>query len=218
VNTIAPVLNNISPNGVSGSWNPALVDVTASAPYVFTPVSNSCAVPQTIQVVINQPQLNNALITYDVSDAFSANPMIEVTVSPAGNFLYQLDLGPIQTSPVFYNVNHGIHTITIYDANACSSPNLKSFDIMVIDFPKFFTPNDDGFNDTWNIFDLQSKSAKLYILDRTGKLLKQITTESEGWDGTYNGAALPASDYWFLVEYEENGLMKKYKSHFALKR
>jgi gliding motility-associated-like protein len=89
---------------------------------------------------------------------------------------------------------------------------------MVVDYPRFFTPNQDGFNDTWNITELETTPATLYIFDRTGKLLKQISPEGEGWDGTYNGAAMPASDYWFLVEYKENSVMKKFKSHFSLKR
>ena len=218
INSTAPVLNSSSPNGISGTWSPAIVDVTASAPYVFTPVANSCAVPQTIQVVINQPQLNNVVITYEVSDAFSANPIIEVSITPAGNFFYQLDLGPLQDTPIFDQVSHGIHTVTIYDAYACSTPSSTSFEVMVIDYPKFFTPNDDGFNDAWNIYELETTPATIYIFDRMGKLLKQLFPTEDGWDGTYNGAALPATDYWFLVEYEENGSMKRFKSHFALKR
>lgn len=218
VNSIAPNLNTTSPNGVTGTWNPAVVDVMASAPYVFTPLANTCATSQTINVVVNQPQFNNSNISYEVSDAFTANPTIEVVVNPAGTFLYQLDLGPIQDTPLFDQVSHGNHTVTIYDAYACSTPNFVTFDVMVVDYPRFFTPNNDGFNDYWNIFELGSTPATLYIFDRTGKLLKQITPEGEGWDGTYNGAAMPASDYWFLVEYEENGVMKKFKSHFSLKR
>jgi gliding motility-associated-like protein len=218
INSTAPVLNSSSPNGVSGTWSPAIVDVTASAPYVFTPVANSCAVPQTIQVVVNQPQLNNAVITYEVSDAFSANPIIDVSITPAGNFLYQLDLGPLQDTPIFDSVSHGIHTITVYDSYACSTPSSTSFEVMVIDYPKFFTPNGDGFNDAWNIYELGTTPATIYIFDRMGKLLKQLFPIEDGWDGTYNGAALPATDYWFLVEYEENGSVKKFKSHFALKR
>ena len=218
INSTAPVLNSSSPNGISGTWIPATVDVAASAAYVFTPLANSCAVPQTIQVVINQPQLNNAVITYEVSDAFSTNPIIEVSITPAGNFLYQLDLGPLQTSPIFDYASHGIHTVTIYDAYACSTPNSTSFEVMVVDYPRFFTPNEDGFNDTWNITELETTPATIYIFDRTGKLLKQLSPEGDGWDGTHHGAALPATDYWFLVEYEENGVMKKFKSHFALKR
>jgi gliding motility-associated-like protein len=29
---------------------------------------------------------------------------------------------------------------------------------------------------------------------------------------------MPAADYWFTVEYEEQGVIKKFKSHFSLKR
>lgn len=217
-NATPPNLALVSPNGVTGTWSPALIDNTASAAYTFNPQINSCAVSQTIQVVVNQAQLDNTQISYEVSDAFSSNPTISISVTPAGHFAYQLDLGPLQDTPIFDQVSHGIHTVTIYDAYACSVPSSTSFEVMVIDYPKFFTPNEDGFNDYWNIFELGTTPATIYIFDRMGKLLKQLFPTDAGWDGTYNGAALPATDYWFLVEYEENGANKKFKSHFALKR
>ncbi|WP_395634167.1 T9SS type B sorting domain-containing protein, partial [Flavobacterium sp.] len=54
--------------------------------------------------------------------------------------------------------------------------------------------------------------------DRYGKLLKQLSASGDGWDGTYNGQPLPSTDYWFTVDYPENGLMKQFKAHFSLKR
>ncbi|MFY0483764.1 T9SS type B sorting domain-containing protein [Flavobacterium sp. PLA-1-15] len=39
-----------------------------------------------------------------------------------------------------------------------------------------------------------------------------------GWDGTYNGQPLPATDYWFTLDYEEEGIRKEFKAHFSLKR
>jgi gliding motility-associated-like protein len=48
--------------------------------------------------------------------------------------------------------------------------------------------------------------------------MKQITTAGEGWDGTFNKTPLPADDYWFTIEYQEQGVTKIFKSHFALKR
>ena len=91
---------------------------------------------------------------------------------------------------------------------------------MVIDYPKYFTPNGDGYNDTWNITGLNQPDAKLYIFDRYGKLLKQIsaTDASNGWDGTYNGNQMPSTDYWFSLQYTENNVAKEFKAHFALKR
>jgi gliding motility-associated-like protein len=42
-----------------------------------------------------------------------------------------------------------------------------------------------------------------------GKLLKEISPNSTGWNGTYNGQPLPATDYWFVVDYPEDGIIKK---------
>ncbi len=60
---------------------------------------------------------------------------------------------------------------------------------------------------------------RIYIFDRYGKLMKQISSTGAGWDGTYNGSQMPSDDYWFTVDYaDENGVMKQFKAHFTLKR
>ena len=54
-----------------------------------------------------------------------------------------------------------------------------------IDFPAFFTPNEQGCNDTWNIIAIAQGDAiaKIYIFDRFGKLVKQFSSLGPGWDG-----------------------------------
>jgi gliding motility-associated-like protein len=59
------------------------------------------------------------------------------------------------------------------------------------------------------------KNLTFKIFDRYGKLLKELDSNSLGWDGTYMGQALLSTDYWFVV-IRQNG--KEYKSHFSLKR
>ena len=96
--------------------------------------------------------------------------------------------------------------------------------VLVMDYPLFFTPNNDGLNDTWQVAGLSNQlDAKIYIFDRYGKLLKQLSPSSNGWDGTFNGQPLPSSDYWFSLEYREpNDLTdtsrKEFRAHFTLKR
>lgn len=73
----------------------------------------------------------------------------------------------------------------------------------MIGYPKFFTPNNDGQNDTWNVLGVNEnfyQQATVYIFDRFGKLITKIGLYSEGWNGTFNGKFLPATDYWFSVE------------------
>ena len=89
--------------------------------------------------------------------------------------------------------------------------------IPVMGIPKFFTPNSDGINDTWNIQGITPSYASsiIYIFDRFGKLIKQISPLGAGWDGTYNGQLLPADDYWFTMQLSDN---RNIKGHFTLKR
>ena len=209
-----PMLPPTSPNGVQGSWSPASINNTASAAYVFTPDTGDCAVPQTIQVTVNQETL--IAIDYTVSPAFANNGIITVLATDPGNYLYQLDNGPLQPSNVFQNVPQGEHTVTVYDANGCSLP-LKASGIQVIGYPAYFTPNGDNIHDTWTINGLPD-AARIYIFDRYGKLIKQIAPNGPGWDGTYNGKPLPSTDYWFSVDYYEDSKAKTFRSNFSLKR
>ena len=66
---------------------------------------------------------------------------------------------------------------------------------------------------------MKSRS-KIYIFDRYGKLLTQISPTGEGWDGTFNGVQLPSSDYWFVLDYEDpvTGTNNQLRAHFTLKR
>ncbi len=212
---ITPPLPTISPIGISGTWAPATIDNINSASYLFTPDTGECAIPQTMNVTINE----YTLIAIDgiVTNYFDENQIITVLATDPGNYLYQLDYGPLQQSNVFQNVSAGTHVIKVVDANGCSSPLTR--DVLVINYPKFFTPNDDGYNNTWNIEGLKEQlNSKIFIFDRYGKLLKQISPSGAGWDGTFNGQALPSDDYWFNVEYSENGQTETFRSHFSLKR
>ena len=155
-------------------------------------------------------------LVLETSAYFSDAQVIYAYVLPLGNYEYQLDGGNFQSSNVFGGVSTGTHTVTVRDLNQCGE---LSETVELLDFPRFFTPNGDTYNDTWNIFELRNQAnAKIYIFDRLGKLLKQLSPADSGWDGTFNNKDLPASDYWFVVYYKEKNEDKIFKSHFALKR
>ncbi|WP_431242665.1 T9SS type B sorting domain-containing protein [Flavobacterium sp. P21] len=82
-------------------------------------------------------------------------------------------------------------------------------------FPKFFTPNGDGYNDHWTIdFAYLAPNTAIRIFDRYGKFIKELSNGT-AWDGNYLGQQQPASDYWFIVT-RANG--KEFRGHFSLKR
>lgn len=147
----------------------------------------------------------------------STNNSVTITTSGKGNYEFSLDneFGPFQKSNFFENVSAGIHDVYIIDTKGCGTVKKT---IAVVGIPNFFTPNQDGFNDYWNIKGVNatfSSKSIIYIFDRYGKLLKQILPSSQGWDGTINGAPLPADDYWFTLQLEDG---REVKGHFSLKR
>lgn len=163
-------------------------------------------------------QSSTAVASYTLSGAFEETIDITVNIDVGfGNYLYQLEDGPLQTSNVFSGVAAGEYTIYIYDTLAqCGRTELN---VNVLGYPNFFTPNGDGSNDFWNITTLKDQpEAVIYIFDRFGKLLKQISPAGRGWDGTYNGQPMPSTDYWFLVAYQLNGEPREFKAHFSMKR
>jgi gliding motility-associated-like protein len=147
---------------------------------------------------------------------FSDPNNITVTISGIGDYLYQLDNNEPQDSNVFENVAMGYHIVRIIDLNGCSDVTKE---VLVIDIPKFFTPNNDGAFDTWHIVGVETLPGTIiHIYNRYGKLLEKLSSNTPGWDGNFNGSKLPASDYWFVADVKQGDISFEVKGHFALRR
>lgn len=162
-------------------------------------------------------------VTYVASEWFSDEQSVVINATPypgyTDNFTYSLDGGTPQTSNVFRNLSTGIHEIVISDGNICGNSRTITIEVNFPFFPKFFTPNEDGYNDSWTVTEFDELSNfKIYIYDRYGKLLKEMLTKNETWDGNYMGRPMPSDDYWFSISYIEKNTPKVYKSHFSLIR
>jgi len=158
-----------------------------------------------------------AKINEVIIDDFTEVKKITISVSGQGDYEYSLDnmSENYQLSPIFENVATGIHDLYIKDLNGCG---ILHKIISVLGAPKYFSPNGDGINDNWNIWDLNTPSnsnAVIKIFDRFGKLLKQISPNEKGWDGTFNNLPLSADDYWYTL-YLSDGRFTK--GHFSLLR
>lgn len=175
--------------------------------------SQGCFRTRTITVSASDIAVINDMDIVELSDSNS----ITVSVSGNGDYVYALDdeFGTYQTENNFTNVSAGIHTVFVKDLNGCG---VVPKEVAVLGVPNYFTPNQDGYNDTWNIKGVNTSfNAKtlIHIFDRYGKLIKQISPTGTGWDGNFNGNPMPASDYWYSIQLEDGKVMK---GHFALKR
>lgn len=153
-----------------------------------------------------------------VANFFEDNQSIVIAVLDGkGDYEYSIDGLNFQESPVFQIAKGGVYTVVIRDKNGCGDETIAAH---VVTYPKFFTPNNDGYFDTWNIDGLTPEMKPVVsIFNRFSKLLKVIRYGDEAWDGTFNSIELPSDDYWFTIEYVNiDGNVIHYKSHFSLIR
>lgn len=172
-----------------------------------------CSVIKTITVEASNIATIDSVVIVDITQ----NNMITVNVSGEGVYQYALNniTGPYQEENNFTDLTAGIYTVYVRDIkNNCG---IVSQEVYVLGYPSFFTPNGDGFNETWKIKGISPNfqaAFRVNIYNRYGKLLYTFDDPSDSWDGTYNGVKLPTSDYWFTAFLNRG---KYFKGHFTLK-
>ncbi len=179
--------------------------------------SNNCEKIRTVEVTPSDVAIINSIDIVDLTD----NNTVTINASPTGNvnttYLYSINLpdGPYQESNFFEHITPGIHTVYVYDTNGCG---VVAKDIAVLSIPKFFTPNGDGVNDTWDIVGMNSlfyENSSIFIYDRSGKMVASLDPKGTGWNGIYNGIQLPSTDYWYVIQLDDG---RTVKGHFSMVR
>ena len=193
------------------------VDIRAGGTYTLTVTDRVtfCERVEQFEVIESEAATitdDNIAVIDDTSDISGNN--FSITIDPTGlgigDYEYALlnELGGIvrdyQDELIFDQLTGGFYTLLVRDKNGCDENGIPaSIEVPVVEFPKFFTPNGDGINDTWTIKGanvLYYPSSEIYIYDRFGKVVAKVDLAERGWDGTYNGKTLPSSDYWVSIK------------------
>ena len=67
--------------------------------------------------------------------------------------------------------------------------------------PNAFTPNNDGFNDSWNIPALDAyPDFELLVFNRYGEIVYKNSRIRKPWDGNYKANLLPAGAYAYILK------------------
>jgi len=200
--------------------NPLPENITTTGEKIFVRVeelnNEQCYNISEVSLVLNAPpQIANLNIGQAEVNANSNTITLDLDTSEGYEFSLNNIDGPYQTSNVFQNVESGFVTLYIRDEQQCA---IISTSIAVLGYDNYFSPNNDGIHDFWNIKGINKLMAGndyISIFDRYGKLLKQFQGSGKGWDGTSNGKDLPADDYWFKASLR-NG--QEFNGHFSLIR
>jgi len=168
---------------------------------------------ETIREISVKKSLPIEISDIKVKEWTADNNSIFIVVDGSAQYTYSIDGVHYQNSPAFTGLQSGGYTVYVKDENGCELPNRQ---VYLLAYPKFFTPNGDGYNERWNIkFSEFEPDMKITIFDRYGKLISSFKGGAMGWDGTLNGKQLPSSDYWFTIERKEKEVKR---GHFSLKR
>ncbi|SEL37706.1 gliding motility-associated C-terminal domain-containing protein [Aquimarina amphilecti] len=178
---------------------------------IVTNQITGCSKNRIVNVALSGPAI--IIDPIEINDASDTNA-VTINVSGPGDYEYAIvynnaNIRTYQDSSTFIDVPPGFHTVYVRDKNGCQPETTQ--DISVVGFPKYFTPNGDGFHETWNIGGISSQvlgNSIIYIFDRSGKLLKQLVPSGNGWDGTYGGTLMPSSEYWYRVELSDGRIRK----------
>ncbi|TDW46409.1 gliding motility-associated-like protein [Flavobacterium sp. 270] len=185
-------------------------EVNAGGKYtvvVTDPGPGSCSSTKTVTVEEHlKPEI-------DKIDVAGTRAIINTT-KPQDYFEYSVDGVNFQDSNIFYDVPGGLQTAYVREKSGCGQ-DTQQFVVLV--FPPFFTPNNDSYNDVWEVTGMENyPQAEVTIFDRYGKLIANLNHSKMSWDGTFERTPLPASDYWYALKIDNT--LPILKGHFSLKR
>lgn len=134
----------------------------------------------------------------DLGNDIVINPGSTITIDADGNYAsYEWSTG--ETTPAIEVDRGGVYTVVVTNEYGCTAEDeIEIFFEVYI--PNFFTPNGDGYNDTWDIpFLWNTPDALIQVFDRFGNLVVSYRAGAGEWDGTSNGAPVKDDTYWYVI-------------------
>ncbi|MBI4646926.1 MAG: gliding motility-associated C-terminal domain-containing protein [Bacteroidia bacterium] len=175
----------------------------------FLTISDSKGCDTTTFVTVYQPQLiviRDSIIKTSCRDHHDGEIHLIVT-GGTGQYYYNWNNRQI-TNPATGLVI-GTYYVTVTDEHDC--PMVDTIEIGYIQLecltiPTAFTPNDDNYNDDWELLNIELYSQiTIQIFNRWGDKVFDFDgsgSEYDGkrWNGTFNGRQLPIGPYMFIID------------------
>ena len=182
-------------------YGSSFLGYSKSGTYVDTfPAANGCDSIRTLNLTVRgqlMPDLGqNKVLCF--GDSIILNP------GTFSRYLWQDN----STKPSFKVTAAGTYWVRVFNENGCEAADtivIKKGYCAIIKIPNTFTPNGDGINDRWDIYDLQYYPAcSVMVYNRWGQVVFKSTGYSKPWDGNYNSKAMPAGTYYYVINLGNN--------------
>ncbi|QKJ29077.1 PKD domain-containing protein [Mucilaginibacter mali] len=193
----------------SGLFDPAKAGPgTFNIHYTFANDNTQCAFDTTLSVTVYPTPTANAgpnlhvLQGGSITINASAGPQplqYKWTLANGGKAI-GLDHDDV-LSPIASPTDDTDYMLTVTTANGCSKSSVVHVSVLKAPVvPNTFTPNNDGFNDRWEIKYLDTyPNCTVEVYNRLGEKLYSSVGYPVPWDGTYQGATLPVGTYYYII-------------------
>ncbi|MEQ9350946.1 MAG: HYR domain-containing protein, partial [Vicingaceae bacterium] len=201
-------LSGLSPGSTQLSWTITNAVCQPSIDSVTVVVSNN----PTADAGPDQKIFTSDGTTLTVSSDSSGSPLTRYQWQPS-NLLDD----PMSAST---SSNDNLNSSTEFIVVVTSSIGCEGRDTVFVEvngsftLPTAFTPNNDGYNDTWEIKNLESdliSSHRIAVFNNSGSEIFS-STNYQPWDGRFNGEDLPVGSYYFVLELERTDGEKEVKT------
>jgi gliding motility-associated-like protein len=181
----APTLATTSNNGISGTWNPSVIDNQSSGSYTFTPAAGQCGIPVTKNVTVN-PNITPTF-TFGTSLTICSGGTVPSLPNTSTNGI----TGTWSPSTVS-NVNSATYTFTP-TAGQCAIPT--TFNVTVTpnvtptfsfgtslticaggSVPALPTTSDNGITGTWSPSTVDNQNSATYTFTPAAGICATTTT------------------------------------------
>jgi gliding motility-associated-like protein len=155
--------------------------------------------------ILTQPDTIRVSKQSELPFCFDTNDgRIELTSVTGGTMPYNIIWQDGTEGYYLDAIGEGVYIVKIHDNNRCEYTDttlLGSLNKSCLIIPTAFTPNGDGYNDTWEIGNIEIyPEARVEIYNRWGELLFVSGNGYEvKWDGTHKGRDLPIDSYHYII-------------------
>lgn len=213
----ATVVLTTNSNATSYSWSPAatLNSATIANP-VATPFTNTsytvnatlgqCTKSSSVNISVKEDVQVYAGL--DVTIISGDQVQFNATASNANTYLWTPSAGLSSVSilkPIAKPVTTTLYTLTVKNEIGCTA----SDDVLVKVIPycikvrNAFTPNGDGVNDLWLVYDNFEclRNVAVHVFNRYGNEVFVSKDYRNNWDGRFKGKSLPDGTYYAVVDF-----------------
>jgi gliding motility-associated-like protein len=186
------------------TWNTGstLSSLTGLAPGTYTCLitdAHSCSTSHTVTMGSSSP------IVISLTPDYNSGTLLAATSGGTPPYSFTWDNG--SSDSLLTGIQSGFYSVTVSDANGCTSETALTL-FYSLEIPTAITPNDDGFNDTWEIKGIGAyEEVTIEIFNRWGDNIFNYSGTGTGyadktrqWNGLHNGNNMPTGVYLYIVK------------------